>query len=197
MGKKLSILATLAVLLFSACERQEFGTDELRQSLNLKSSQISTSDQIVPEKMNGQVVLNFRAHLTGDQEVPSRETLATGQALFKLSKSGTELHYKLIVADLDNITMAHIHVAPAGANGPVVAWLYPPVAPAVLIPGTTNGILQEGLITKAKLVGMLSGSEVSDLVDLINQGRTYVNVHTTKYPGGEIRGQIFGNIKPE
>ena len=62
----------------------------------------------------------------------------------------------------------------------------------MLIPGRFNGVLQTGVITKANLVGSLKGKEISDLVDLINAGRAYVNVHTSQYPGGEIRGQIFG-----
>lgn len=41
---------------------------------------------------------NFTAHLSGDQEVPARETLATGQAIFHLSGDETALDYQLIVA---------------------------------------------------------------------------------------------------
>lgn len=139
---------------------------------------------------NGKIAMTFTAHLTGDQEVPPRETLAQGQAIFKLSKDGTELSYKLIVANLDNIQMAHIHLAPAGANGGVVAWLYPSAPPMILIPGTTNGILAEGVITADNLVGALAGHELEDLIDQMVAGNAYVNVHTTLYPGGEIRGQI-------
>jgi len=38
--------------------------------------------------------------------------------------------------------------------------------------------------------GPLEGKSISDLVDQINDGKAYVNVHTEKYPAGEIRGQI-------
>ncbi len=138
-------------------------------------------------------VLSFKAHLSGDQEVPSADTKATGQAIFKLSKDGTELEYKVIVANIENVTMAHIHLAPAGVNGGVVAWLYPDSAPPQLIPGRTNGILAEGIITSADLVGALAGQSLQDLVDQMTAGQTYVNVHTTQFPGGEIRGQISAN----
>src|SRR3972149_8705353 len=77
---------------------------------------------------------NFRAHLSGDNEVPPVDTLAQGQAIFKLSDDGTALHYKLIAANIDNILQAHINVGPAGATGPVVAFLYPSAPPAQLIP---------------------------------------------------------------
>jgi hypothetical protein len=133
---------------------------------------------------------NFRTHLTGAEEVPPADTRAQGQATFQLSQDGTELHYKLNVANIENVTMAHIHLAPAGVNGPVVAWLYPSAPPAQLIPGRSNGRLSEGTITAANLVGPLAGASLEDLIDEMRAGNTYVNVHTSQYPAGEVRGQI-------
>jgi len=196
MKKSLILLSAAGLLLFSSCNKQESESD-FRSEPQLKSSSASAAAlnvQAGAAILNGQKVLNFRAHLSGDQEVPVRETLATGQAVFQLSKDGQQLSYKIVVANLENITMAHIHVAAAGANGPVVTWLYPSGPPAMLIPGTTNGILYEGVITEANLIGILAGGEVSDLVDHIVAGNTYVNVHTSLYPAGEIRGQISGHV---
>ena len=133
---------------------------------------------------------NFRAHLSGDQEVPPVETLAQGQALFQLNQAGDAIHYKLIVANIEDVRMSHIHLAPAGSNGGVVAWLYPEGPPPVVIPGRTDGVLAEGTITAADLVGALAGKSISDLVDEMMAGNTYVNVHTLAVPSGEIRGQI-------
>ena len=132
----------------------------------------------------------FTAHLSGGQEVPPVQTLAQGQAVFQLNKSGDELKYWLIVANIDNVLQAHIHMAAAGVNGPVVAWLYPSAPPAVLTPGTSNGVLATGTITAADLVGPLAGMELSELVAAMMAGNAYANVHTTAFPGGEIRGQI-------
>lgn len=153
-------------------------------------SSVGLQDEL--ELKKGKVIQNFTAHLSGDQEVPPRETQATGQAIFQLSKDGTELSYKLIVANLENLHMAHIHIAPAGSNGGVVAWLYPSAPPMQLIPGVTNGILAEGVITQANMVGTGPnfGLTLEGLIDHINAGNAYVNIHTTLYPGGEIRGQI-------
>lgn len=133
---------------------------------------------------------NFNAHLVGDQENPPVDTQAQGQAIFKLSKDGQTLHYKLIAANLENITQAHIHLGAIGVNGPVVVWLYPANPPPVLIPGTFNGVLAEGDISAANLVGPLAGQQLSDLIDEMEAGNTYVNIHTTQQPMGEIRGQI-------
>jgi hypothetical protein len=133
---------------------------------------------------------NHRAQLSGDQEVPSVDTRARGQAIFQLDRSGTTLSYRLIVANIENVTMAHIHLAPAGENGPVVAWLYPEGPPPQQIDGRSNGVLATGTITDDDLVGPLAGQTLDDLMEEIRAGRTYVNVHTAQYPAGEVRGQI-------
>jgi hypothetical protein len=133
---------------------------------------------------------NFAAHLSGREEVPPADTKATGQATFQLSRDGTELSFRLNVANIENITQAHIHLAPAGTNGGVVVWLYPDGPPAQLIPGRTQGTLARGTITADDLVGALAGAALDDLVDEMKAGNAYVNVHTSQFPGGEIRGQI-------
>jgi CHRD domain len=56
--------------------------------------------------------------------------------------------------------------------------------------GKFSGVLRWGTLTAADLVGPLQGKSISDLVDQIKAGNAYVNVHTEKYPAGEIRGQI-------
>jgi len=146
---------------------------------------------------------NFRTHLSGDEEVPARDTRAQGQAIFQLSEDGAELHYKIIFSNIENAFMAHIHMAPAGENGPIVVWLFPSTTPvpAPLGGGRTDGVQATGTITAADLVGPLAGHPLSDLVAAIESGNTYVNVHTNDgvaptntgpgdFPGGEIRGQI-------
>ncbi|MCK3684172.1 CHRD domain-containing protein [Maribellus sp. YY47] len=157
-----------------SCEKSDL-TSDLQDEVQLKSAQ---------------KVLNFRAHLSGENEVPAVWTDASGQAIFQLNKEGTELSYKLIVDSIENVLMSHIHFAPAGQNGPVVVWLYPSSAPPVLIPGMTSGILAEGVITDANLAGIT----LMDLIDTIYAGGAYVNVHTSQNRGGEIRGQIKGNM---
>jgi hypothetical protein len=141
-------------------------------------------------------VLNYRAHLSGRYEIPFVvDTQAQGQALFQMKDDGTGMSYKVNVANLENITMAHIHRLPASGtgNGPIIAWLYPSAPPAVLIPGTTNGTLAEGVLTDMNVVLDYNGDGVKDLkdvVDAIEAGDTYVNVHTQANPGGEIHGPV-------
>lgn len=147
---------------------------------------------------------DFEADLAGDFEVPTpRITGAEGEAEFKLIANGTKLRFKVKVEDITNVWMAHIHMAPAGSNGPIVVWLFPRTTqpPAQSIPGEFDGKLAEGFITAADLVGPLAGKSLSDLVAAMQAGQTYVNVHTNDFvdppntgpgdfPGGEIRGQL-------
>ena len=144
---------------------------------------------------------NFIAILSGDNEVPARDTLGRGVAVFRLSDDGASLSYKLIVANIDNVVASHIHVGAAGVNGPVVAFLAGPFPSAG---GRTDGVLAEGTITAASLGGPLAGQPFASLVAAMNAGNTYVNVHTNDgvppvntgpgdFPGGEVRGQIRSN----
>jgi len=170
-------LLVLSLVVSVACSEQPAG-DEFLEEVTLKSAQ---------------KVMVFKAHLDGNSEVPPVETLATGQAVFMLSKDGETLNYKLIVANIEDVRMSHIHLAPEGANGAVVVWLYPSGPPPMTIEGKTNGILAEGAITMESLVGELAGEPLSALIDQIKAGNAYVNVHTVTNGGGEIRGQISGN----
>jgi hypothetical protein len=126
----------------------------------------------------------FVTHLSG------ANSSATGQAIFRVSADGMSISYQLVVANIVNVTQAHIHLAPAGLNGPVIVWLYPSSPPAAAPAGPVNGILASGTITASNLVGPMLGSSVANLVSAMAAGNTYVNVHTTVNPAGEIRGQI-------
>ena len=129
----------------------------------------------------------FYAILEGEEEVPPVDSDAKGAAIFRTSNDGTELNYRLIVGNIEDVTAAHIHLAPRGENGDIVAFLFDPEEPTE---GRTNGVLAEGTITSEDLVGPLEGSTLSELIDEMEAGNTYVNVHTVEHPSGEIRGQI-------
>jgi len=146
---------------------------------------------------------NWSDHANGSQEVPPRDTQGQAQAIFHLSKDGDSLEYKLIASNIDNVFMSHIHMEAPGVNGPIVVWLYPSTTP---VPGPfgagrTNGVLAEGTITAANLVGPLAGHPLDDLVTAMSTGHAYVNLHTNDgvdgtntgagdVPGGEIRADI-------
>ena len=133
----------------------------------------------------------FTARLSGKKVVPPVKTAATGEAAFRLSKDGATLFYILRVSNIENPTAAHIHLAPAGKNGPPVVVLYPaPGAAKLPQVGKFTGVVAKGPIFARDLVGPLAKKPLKDLMAEIRAGRTYVNVHTKRYPDGEIRGQI-------
>ena len=137
--------------------------------------------------------LNFVAPLKSREEVqePAVVSNAAGVSTLKVSQDENSIEYRLNVANIEEVLFAHIHCGAPGVNGPVVAFLYP--GPTI----TTNGVLSTGTITDADVIdrpdsaacpGGVSG--LDDLLEKIESGDAYVNVHTTAYPMGEIRGQI-------
>lgn len=140
---------------------------------------------------------NFVAPLNPGEEVPA-PTLTetknpTGNATLRLGRNGTELSYKLIVANIENVTQSHIHCGAAGVAGPVVAFLFGFVPDGV----SSNGILAEGTVTAADVIARPDSdacpgglANFDELLAHMRAGTAYVNVHTTQNPPGEIRGQI-------
>jgi len=129
---------------------------------------------------------SFKAKLTGKDEVPSVKTKAKGDVMFKLSRDGKELSYKLNVKNIENPTAAHIHHGMKGKSGPPLANLF--TGPKK--EGKFSGTLSEGTIRASDLSGDLAEKSIKDLEQIIKAGDAYVNVHTDANPDGEIRGQI-------
>ena len=127
----------------------------------------------------------FSAALSGAGEIPSVDTDAVGSAEFRLIDGGTGLRFALEARAIDGVTQAHIHIGPPNETGPVVAFLFGPVPPT----GPLSGRFARGVITEADLLGPLAG-DFDAFVEALRAGDLYVNVHTTAYPDGEIRGQI-------
>lgn len=140
---------------------------------------------------------NYRARMTGDQQVPAPiDTPAIGQTLIHVSDDGASLEVLVMVARIVDVIGAHIHLAPPGANGPIVASFIPETAeflangPLIADPINVEGVLVRGTITEADLVGPLAGQRLKALIDAMNSGDTYFNVHTSANQPGEIRGLI-------
>ena len=128
---------------------------------------------------------NFVAGLTGNQEVPSVNSNATGSASFS-PVSDSMIRYVVNVTGLTNVTQADLHVAKEGKNGPVVLTIFSSKVPVTNV----TGILSEGNITSANFHGPMMGKQLSNLTDLMQKGGAYVNVLTVQNPNGEIRGQL-------
>ena len=133
----------------------------------------------------------FRAALTGAAEVPPVETDASGTATFRINKDATEITYRLRLRNIDNalaVAGAHIHCAPAGENGPVAAFLAGAVAG-----GLEGRVDIRAALTEQNVIPTGCGDTLSELIDSMRAGETYVNVHSGDVPSGELRGQIHPN----
>jgi CHRD domain len=111
------------------------------------------------------------ATMTGAVEVPPGDPDGSGTAKFQVNVGQGQICYSLSVKKLDGpIIAAHIHLAPAGKAGPVVVPLKAPVT------GTSSGCVS----VKRELA--------KDI--LMHPSAYYVNVHTTVFPAGAVRGQL-------
>ena len=141
----------------------------------------------------------FRAVLSGADEVPPRDTGARGVATFLVSSDDTEIGFRLVVANIENVVAAHIHCGDSDDVAPVGVTLFSGGAPAS---GAFNGVLATGPITGPDGTTTCPWTDLDDVIAALESGNAYVNVHTSDgdatpnegpgdFPGGEIRGQVF------
>jgi glucose/arabinose dehydrogenase len=137
----------------------------------------------------------FESTLDGAHEVPMVMTTAGAEAEFKLDHEG-RLRFELeATAHIENATQAHIHLGARGQNGPIVAFLLPFNAAGVDF--EEGDEIAEGRLTDADVIERPGfDGTVAALVERMRQGRAYVNLHTTAFPGGEIRGHADVHDKP-
>jgi hypothetical protein len=119
----------------------------------------------MPDWMPGSGAI--KVSLTGAEEVPPLSVPGSGSGSFRVAEDGT-VSGSVTTKDVAG-TMAHIHRGAKGTNGPVI------------VPLDKNGD------TYSVPAGRkLTPQQIEDL----KAGRLYVNVHTTRNKGGEVRGQL-------
>ena len=133
----------------------------------------------------------FEARLNGFQQVPAIITNGTGTFVAELNPDGISINYTLSYSHLSSTAhFAHIHVGQAGANGAVVVFLCggggKPACPAS---GSVSGKLTSADVKAIADQGVTAGN-FHQLLIALRSGVAYVNVHSTNFPNGEIRGQI-------
>src|SRR5262245_36272263 len=145
--------------------------------------------------------------LTGYQEVPSVSTTATGSFDARISNDGSRIDWELSYADLQGaVQQAHIHFGAKGTTGGITVFLctnlgngpagtQPCPAPPATISGTivAADVSPNIPATAAARAQGLNTGEMEEFIEAIRAGSTYVNVHSTTWPSGEIRSQIDGN----
>jgi len=140
--------------------------------------------------------------LTGYEETPSAVS-TTGNGTFKatISNDGSRIDWELSYNDLEGaVQQAHIHFGQKSVTGPISAFLCTNLGngpagtqPCPAPPATISGTITAADVTNLANERGISAGELDELVKAIRAGTTYVNVHSTRWPGGEIRSQIDGN----
>lgn len=129
-----------------------------------------------------------RARLTPEAEVatPAVASAARGAAALRLSNSAIDFVLNIDPLPATAMTAAHIHVGGPGVNGPVIFSLFQSGIDAPLT-GSRSGTLQVFNLQTRPAQGV---SSFSDALNAILSGNAYINVHTTAFPDGEVRGQL-------
>jgi len=155
--------------------------------------------QDVAQADDGQRAL--RADLRGFEEPPSISSTGSGEFRARISPDETSFEYELSFQDLEgDVTQSHIHIGQKGVNGGISIWLCGTTA----LPGpagtpSCGGPRSGGAsrtVTAADVIGPagqgIAAGEFAEVLAAMREGFTYANVHSTRNPPGEIRGQIKG-----
>ena len=148
---------------------------------------------------------NFRAVLDGFEENPSISTTGHGHLNLRIDEANQSMEYELTYDDLEGVgttpfvtngvvLFAHIHVSAPGVNGGIAVFLCGGGSKGAC--PTPSGTFS-GVIVPADILGPASQginptetTTFDELVRAIRAGYAYANVHTTRWTGGEIRGQL-------
>jgi hypothetical protein len=136
--------------------------------------------------------------LKGYQEVPAVSSTATGRFKASIDEKSGSITYELSYSGLEgDVRQAHIHFGQRGVTGGITVWLCQTtfnVDPTGLSPtcpqsGTVSGVIQAANVIGPASQG-IAALEFAELVAAIRAGVAYANVHSSKFTGGEIRGQL-------
>jgi len=141
---------------------------------------------------------SLETRLKGYNEVPAVSTAANGRFKASIDKASNTIRYEISYSGLEgDVRQSHIHIGQRGVNGGITLWLcqtavnVSPVAstPACVQSGTVSGVLSAADVVGPAGQGVSAG-EFAEVLAAIRAGVAYVNVHSSKFPGGEIRGQL-------
>lgn len=132
----------------------------------------------------------FTATLSGAGVVPATASTTTGSITFSSVPGDSILTYSLSVSNMTGVTQAQLHSGAAGANGPILAWLLPVNGNAAQAPSVAlDGVISLGDIAPA-WIRTNPRLTMDSVKALMIAGRAYVDVHSSAFPNGELRGQI-------
>jgi hypothetical protein len=126
--------------------------------------------------------VSLTADMTGAQEVPAADPDGSGKAKVDINVDAGTVCFDLKIDDVGAPNRGHIHFAPAGVNGGIVAPLF---ELAAVPTDPRHDALESG-----RLQDCVSADPAVLAAIVANPAGYYVNVHNTRFPGGAIRGQL-------
>jgi hypothetical protein len=150
----------------------------------------------------GEGFKNISEFLTGYEETPSAvSTAGNGTFTARISKDESRIEWQLEYVNLEGaVQQAHIHFGQRSVTGPISVFLCTNLGngpagtqPCPAAPATISGTITAVDVTNLANERGISAGELGELIAAIRANATYVNVHSTRWPGGEIRSQIDGN----
>ena len=162
--KRLMILATVAVLAIGVIGTASASNDQSERK-------------------------DSKAKLSGFAETPSISTTGAGKLRLSIDKTNTTITYELTFSGLEGgaATGAHLHLGQAGVAGAVIVNLCP-----VTCVSPVTGTIVAANIVAVPAQGIAGPADWAEVLRAIRAGVVYANVHTSAFPGGEIRGQVSG-----
>jgi hypothetical protein len=155
---------------------------------------ILTAASLVPllPAANANPIVGFQAHLHAAGEVPAVLSHGGGTFHAQLALAANLLTYRLHYFGLTgNVTEIDLHLGQAGANGGVLVVLCTRgVQPCPGPPGTISGQIQASDVTNGAAGQGVTAGDLGALQEALNAGLVYVNIHTDRFPAGEVRGQL-------
>ncbi|HSK11142.1 MAG TPA: CHRD domain-containing protein [Vicinamibacterales bacterium] len=161
-----TLLALSAVAVLGACSSNSPTAPNVP---TVEGAPATAAAKVFPDQEHGGRPMTVP--MTGEQEAPGPgDPDGTGTARFTFNPGQEEVCFVLEVSDIAPAAAAHIHIAPAGAPGPIVVPLTAP--------------------TSGSSSGCTSASRELIIAILQNPEAYYVNVHNAEFPGGAVRGQL-------
>jgi hypothetical protein len=138
---------------------------------------------------------NFKTDLTGFREDPlALSTTGNGEFQAKINNRGDAIDWSLTFGDLEgSAQQAHIHIGQPSQSGGIAVFFCtnlgngPAGTPACPASGTLTGTVHAGDVVGPTGQGITAG-QLAEVINAIRTGAAYVNVHSSLYPTGEIRG---------
>lgn len=146
--------------------------------------------------------LKFDSSLSGAQEITSPAggvvTDTTGEIEVEFDKALTQATFRLTARNGTGIIQAHFHCASAGMNGPIVAFLFGPIAsPGIDVgEGSVQDVLDNSDIRSPETPEDIEAcgvplNNIASLAFAMRAGKIYANVHSSAFPAGVMRGQLL------